>query len=404
VHYYVRDEATAILSLSADREPELRTVPVGAPALRALLATPSSGPGGAGLSPAAQQALAPLVEPVVDWAGPDDVVYLCPHDALHRLPLHAVDCGGLPLGVRNPVAYTPSTAVLRFALAKRRARRPTALVLGDPPGQRPLAFSRDQAIVLGDLLRQAGHAVRVRVGAQASLAGLLAELPTDRDAPNFVHFAVHGSFAPGAGMTSGLDLAGGRLTAERMLALPLDAELVTLGSCESGVSQLRTGDELIGLTRAVLYSGAGSVLVSLWQVDQLPTTLLMLAFYRALLAGAAKADALRAAQRSLRRTTARAALAYLGEAAGRLGDGGRVAVGLAATKVHLAAQDYPAALARSDDVLAEPALLPVQRRTANQLHNLGELGLSRRAAPDYDTLLYDDPQDWAAFVLIGDWR
>ncbi len=57
------------------------------------------------------------------------------------------------------------------------------------------------------------------------------------------------------------------------------------------------GDELIGLTRAFLYAGAPSVVVSLWSVNARSTHELMLEFYRHLKKGADKATALQKAQK-----------------------------------------------------------------------------------------------------------
>jgi CHAT domain-containing protein len=67
---------------------------------------------------------------------------------------------------------------------------------------------------------------------------------------------------------------------------------VTLSGCETALG----GEGLMGLTRAFLYAGARSVLASLWGVSDFSTPELMDRFYRHLAAGAAKDEALRAAQ------------------------------------------------------------------------------------------------------------
>jgi CHAT domain-containing protein len=59
------------------------------------------------------------------------------------------------------------------------------------------------------------------------------------------------------------------------------------------------GDELLGLARAFLGSGAASLVVSLWLVNDASTARLMEEFYRGLRAGQSGAAALRAAQRAL---------------------------------------------------------------------------------------------------------
>jgi len=60
------------------------------------------------------------------------------------------------------------------------------------------------------------------------------------------------------------------------------------------------GDDILGLSRALIYAGSRSVIASLWSVDDEATKLLMVSFYRHLHEGLSTADALRAAQRELR--------------------------------------------------------------------------------------------------------
>nr|WP_231593405.1 CHAT domain-containing protein [Methanosarcina siciliae] len=53
-----------------------------------------------------------------------------------------------------------------------------------------------------------------------------------------------------------------------------------MSACETGLSEQRPGDELIGLTRAFLYAGSGSIIVSLWSVRADSTFEFMERFYR----------------------------------------------------------------------------------------------------------------------------
>ena len=89
------------------------------------------------------------------------------------------------------------------------------------------------------------------------------------------------------------------LTAREVFNLKLNAELVTLGACQTGINERSRGDELIGLTRAFLYAGAPSVVVSLWSVDAQSTQELMVDFYTRLKNGADKATALQEAQKKI---------------------------------------------------------------------------------------------------------
>jgi CHAT domain-containing protein len=96
---------------------------------------------------------------------------------------------------------------------------------------------------------------------------------------------------------------GERLTVVDVIRrLRLRCRLVTLSACESGLSRVRRGDELVGLARAFHYAGAAAVLCTLWRVDERSTRLLMEQFYRLVRSGAPFAAALQSAQLTLRRT------------------------------------------------------------------------------------------------------
>lgn len=71
------------------------------------------------------------------------------------------------------------------------------------------------------------------------------------------------------------------ISAEQVLGLDLrSTELVVLSACDSGLGEIKTGEGVFGLRRAFMLVGAKAVIISLWQVADLPTTLLMAQFYR----------------------------------------------------------------------------------------------------------------------------
>ena len=76
----------------------------------------------------------------------------------------------------------------------------------------------------------------------------------------------------------------------------INADLVTLSACDSGLGREMGGEGLIGLTRAFQYAGARTVLASLWKVEDASTAELMKRFYGYLKAGRTKDEALRLAQ------------------------------------------------------------------------------------------------------------
>jgi len=81
--------------------------------------------------------------------------------------------------------------------------------------------------------------------------------------------------------------------------MKLHAELVTLSACETGIGQMHRGEGIISLARAFAYAGAGSIVTSLWSVDDEQTKELMLLFYKALRKGATKSEALQTAKLNL---------------------------------------------------------------------------------------------------------
>jgi CHAT domain-containing protein len=80
----------------------------------------------------------------------------------------------------------------------------------------------------------------------------------------------------------------------------LDADLVTLSACQTGLGQL-SGEGMIGLTRALLAAGSRSLMVSLWRVDDRSTKDLMVHFYRAYLEHGNKGLALQRAMAETRK-------------------------------------------------------------------------------------------------------
>ena len=99
--------------------------------------------------------------------------------------------------------------------------------------------------------------------------------------------------APGAGT--------GLLTAEDVAGMDLNGtELVVLSACETGLGLALTGEGVFGLRRAFASAGARTLIMSLWRIPDDPTRQLMDDFYRLLLAGVPRAQALHAAQRALR--------------------------------------------------------------------------------------------------------
>ncbi len=101
---------------------------------------------------------------------------------------------------------------------------------------------------------------------------------------NFIHFATHGTYNYRQPLYSSLifppsEEDDGKLYVHEVLEMDINAKLVTLSACETGLGNISQGDELTGLSRAFLLAGSSTVIVSLWSVADYPTALLMTNFY-----------------------------------------------------------------------------------------------------------------------------
>jgi CHAT domain-containing protein len=103
------------------------------------------------------------------------------------------------------------------------------------------------------------------------------------------------AFAGANRLRSGAD--DGVLTALEASGLDLwGTKLAVLSACNTGVGEVRNGDGVYGMRRAFMAAGAESLVTSLWKVDDTATRELMAGYYRALLAGAGRGEALRRVQ------------------------------------------------------------------------------------------------------------
>lgn len=97
------------------------------------------------------------------------------------------------------------------------------------------------------------------------------------------------------------DAEDGILTAKEIANVDLRGlDLVVLSACQTGLGDISQGEGVFGLQRGFKKAGANSILMSLWEVDDKATQILMTQFYKNLLAGQSKRQSLLAAQKYLR--------------------------------------------------------------------------------------------------------
>ncbi|MBL8327348.1 MAG: CHAT domain-containing protein [Rubrivivax sp.] len=156
----------------------------------------------------------------------------------------------------------------------------------------------------GELLhhvREELQAVRGAFGTHAQVsvdfACDAASLRERAPAADVLHLACHGRFRADNPAFSALALADGPFTLNDVRALRLRASLVVLSACETGLSRVAPGDELIGLVRGFVLAGARRVLASQWAVDDASTAVWMRRFHSALASGHMPAQAVQMAHR-----------------------------------------------------------------------------------------------------------
>ncbi len=201
----------------------------------------------------------------------------------------------------------------------------------------------------------------------------------------YLHLARHGQANPDVALSSAVFLAAeperpissadpaalgsapdGQVTAEQIVRTwDLDADLVVLSACESGLGRYAGGEGYLGFAQALFVKGARSLVLSQWKVDDKATALLMTRFYQNLLGQRPalsqplpKTEALDEAKRWLRNLTA-------------------------------------------DEIGTELAAL--DRGTVRPLANADDpVPRAASAAQPAGVRPYAHPYDWAAFLLIGD--
>jgi len=214
-----------------------------------------------------------LVAPARPWIRSRRLVII-PSAELHQVPFEALQnpADGRFLGEEFELSYASSATVLLGMKPPRSPRDGALVAVADPE------FKAEVEAVAA---LYPGRATIVGGATLATKKDVISRL-ADYDV---VHLSVHGEFNGRQPLLSHLKLGptdrdDGRLTAAEMFGLPLDrASLVVLSACQTGIGSVGNGDELIGMSRALLFAGARSFVLSRWKVDAASTALWMQAFH-----------------------------------------------------------------------------------------------------------------------------
>jgi CHAT domain-containing protein/tetratricopeptide (TPR) repeat protein len=243
-----------------------------------------------------------LVQPVAQWlpTRAEDRLILVPHRQLLLLPFAALlGPTGEYFLERHTLLYAPALHLLAARSDRTAAlplRNPRVLLVGNPdmprlPGRQrplpPLPAAEQEVLTIAPLF--AKGRVTTLLGASAREAAVRELAPRQ----NILHFSTHGvvrdddplasllALAPGNPEPTGRAGDDGMWTVREIAALRLEADLVTLSACDTGLGKV-SGDGIIGLSQAFMGAGAATLLVSLWRVSDAVARFQMEVFYREL--------------------------------------------------------------------------------------------------------------------------
>lgn len=242
-------------------------------------------------------------------------LFIAPHGDLHFLSFAALIAPGTQdrfLVERFQVAYAPSATVWTQSLGANSGSA-SSHVLALAPNVRRLPGSRREALAIKRIY---GKNAQVRLGAAATPQVLRAMVPN----VSIVHLATFGVLNKHNPLFSFVELApssgdDGRLEVNEVFGLPFAGQLVVLSACQTAVgsgalADVPSGDDWVGFVQAFFQAGAGSVMATLWPVQDRATGDLIEQFYSRLSTGMSATTAIAEAQRFMLRNPATSAPAY----------------------------------------------------------------------------------------------
>ena len=205
---------------------------------------------------------------------------IVPHGVLHYLPFNALHKDRFLIETHT-LRLLPSASILQF-LNKKNHPTSNILVMGNPDLNNP-------AMDLPGAEREARAIARGWSNSKVILRKNASESLFKKSSGHFryIHLASHGEFNPDTPLDSRMLLSAdgdndGNLTITEIYDLRLNADMVTLSACQTGLGDVKNGDDVVGLNRGFLYAGAKSIVASLWNVPDESTRVLMTTFYNKL--------------------------------------------------------------------------------------------------------------------------
>ena len=222
-----------------------------------------------------------LIQPIDARLRDKEVKYITfiPHHKIHLIPLHALHNSGCYIIKDYTVSYSPSFSILNLCVHRKKYKSECSQILLIANPDNSLAYSEVEAEQISHLFKES----YILKEQEADPLTVLSSI----ERHHYIHFSCHGSFGEDQTLQLGLKLAPtqnhtGFLSLNQIISeakLPMGS-MAILSCCDSIRTILQETDEFVGLPSAFLIAGASNVVGSLWSVDDLSTTFLMIQFYR----------------------------------------------------------------------------------------------------------------------------
>ena len=253
-----------------------------------------------------------IIAPVADLLADEREIIIVPDRSLYNVPFAALkNEKGKYLSETFRIRVVPSLMTLKLiqdSPADYHSQTADALIVGEPKvGQVfykgsienlcPLPGARKEAEMIGRLL-----GAQPLIGRHATKQAVLQRI----NSVSLIHFAAHGNADRGEIALAPLHPTGTipqeedyLLTMSDISQVRLQAKLVVLSCCHTGRGHIRA-EGVVGIARAFLGSGARSVLVALWALQDIVTETLMSRFYEHLVRGESAGESLHEAMKWMR--------------------------------------------------------------------------------------------------------
>ncbi len=235
-----------------------------------------------------------LLSPLQDQLEKKSMILLVPSGRLNYLPFGSLrDSQGRYFASTHRMAVLGKSSDLLDVATRESHSGTSLLVVADPGGDLPAAKQEGESLAA---LFPGGVALyREQATREALIRGM--------NGQSYLHLATHGEVDPADPGQNYLMLAKGqKLAAEDIFSLPLDGvQLVTLSACNTALGQAEPTASVVSLAENFWVTGPGSVVATLWAVNDESTSTFMQAFYQALREGRGKAEALQTAQIALQK-------------------------------------------------------------------------------------------------------